>query len=305
MVNTLEDVTNMPMSPPMVGCPPPPPPASPPAAPPAPVVEEPVEAQAPAAPPTATLLSKVCDALPKTREKRQLVGVVAANVTIITFYFANLSLVAPLCMVTLIAIMASGIRLMLSSTPPSPLEPLTVADIEAFVPHVVDGINAARSLVSDVLLGRNSRQALCVAIGCYIGARASAVLSAPMLALLAVDAVLAWHMASEYEPAQQKLRELLESEQVKKGTELLSRLNNDLKWLGGTALVGIWSFCFSFWHKVLTIGFIILALNASGKASQPAVQQSVQVFKKHARRVSMSAGDLLMKVRTPSKAKAM
>lgn len=285
------------------------------------VVEPPAaeEAAAPPLPPAPfsadVIVAKIRAAIPAaipTEMYGKIAVLASAHLLLGVSYFTNVlfAFTSPLLWLALTMTIYNAGRSVLCAPLP-PREPVTEETIELMVvPKLVRALNAAIQAYEEVIECREPRRALMAATGFYVLAQAAAFFSTPLLALMAVDAAAGWSLVREHAGAKEAFGRLFETELAKKGSELVRKLDKDLKWLGGAAAVLVWAFCFGLFNKALTVGFGVLVLKASGTASQPGVQEGVQTLKKHARRMTMGAGDLLQSVKakagaTPHKAKAL
>jgi len=247
------------------------------------------------------LMAKVHGAIPvsllENGHASKLALLASAHVALALVYLVNMSLLAPLLWFALATTMFNGAR-SLCGVPPPPRAPITKEQLEeSLVPHLVHAANLVQSWAEDVLEVREPRRALGAATAFWLVAQLSTYLSMGKIALLAVDAAALVRIASDNDAIEQKLHQLYvsvkQTEAMGKAMEVVGKIETDLKWVGAAGLFLVWSLCCGLFNKALTIGFVVLALKASGTAAGPSVAEGVATIQRTARRMSVSAGNLL------------
>jgi len=247
------------------------------------------------------LMAKVHGTIPvsllEDRHASKLVLLASAHIALALVYLVNVSLLAPLLWFALATVMFNGAR-SLCGAPPPPRAPITKEQLEeSLVPHLVHAANLVQSWAEDVLEVREPRRALGAATAFWLVAQLSTYLSMGKIALLAVDAAALVRIAGHTDAVEQKLHQLYvsvkQTEAMRKAMEVVGKIETDLKWVGAVGLFLVWSLCCGLFNKALTIGFVVLALKASGTAAGPSVKEGVATIQRTARRMSVSAGNLL------------
>lgn len=219
--------------------------------------------------------------------------------------FTSFSFLSPLLWVGVWAIFGFSARSAFG-TPMTKRAPFTEHDVESFVPQMVRAINLALEAYQDVIEAHDPKKALAVAVSFAVTSQLLAYISAPLLLFAAVNVACGYHLLCQNETAYFALSEgalAARNAALQLSTVQTMRSHASKLWelwiLVAFAALSIWAYCLSWSAKLVTLGFGLLALNASGSLSGPEVKYQMKQVKKTARRMTLCAGEMFLKATTP------
>ena len=219
--------------------------------------------------------------------------------------FMSFSFLSPLLWVGVWAIFGFSARSAFG-TPTTKHAAFTENDVESFVPQMVRALNLALEAYQDVIEAHDPKKALAVAVSFAVTSQLLAYISAPLLLFTAVNVACGYHLLCQNETAYFALSEgalAARDAALQLSTVQTMRSHASKLWelwiLVAFAALSIWAYCLSRSAKLVTLGFGLLALNASGSLSGAEVKYQMKQVKKTARRMTLCAGEMFLKATTP------